>query len=85
MSLFNALSKDRKNIGDHGYVLAKSLANRLFEVTDLSLETCMDLGLTMVGSVKWENLQENKNGFEVRLVSDCFDKPKRKAAAVSKS
>lgn len=66
----------KKNIGDHGYVLARQIAGRIFEVTDLSWEESQDLALAMVGSVKWEEFGPNKRGIEIRLVPKLFNEPK---------
>lgn len=74
MKLFEKLPSDRKNIGDHGYVLARQIAGRIFEVTDLSWNESQDLALAMVGSVKWEDFGPNKRGIEIRLVPEFFKK-----------
>lgn len=80
MNLFDKLPKDRKNIGDSGYILARQIGSRIFEVTDLSWEKSQDLALTMVGSVKWEEFEPNKRGIEIRLVSAFFNIAKKLGA-----
>lgn len=80
MNLFDKLPKDRKNIGDSGYILARQIGSRIFEVTDLSWEESQDLALTMIGSVKWEEFEPNKWGIEIRLVPALFNATKKLGA-----
>lgn len=80
MKLFDKLPKDRKNIGDSGYILACQIGSRIFEVTDLSWEDSQDLAFTMVGSVRWEDFEPNKKGIEIRLVSELFNVAKKLGA-----
>lgn len=80
MKLFDKLPDKRKRIGDSGYILARQIGSRIFEVTDLSWEDSQDLALTMVGSVKWEDFKPNKKGIEIRLVPEIFNVTKKLGA-----